>query len=153
MNGHTLNELIEIAEQAARRWLIGGKKAWPPTILLDTPAGLQIVVTELADLPALRTLIKDRRAVAYCICHEAWAASVRGLDEFRAIDEGRAPNASARPDRFEVVAVFATDGMSQKSRCLAIRRDASGDCVALDNESIGEEPALGRFTTLLDARA
>ena len=150
----TLEDLVRLGEEQARRVLIGTKEELVPSWLLLDENGPTILATPWADnrekqlvTHAMRKTMRERQVIAYSLLVEAWFVVVPE-------EQYEGPPPSERDDRKEAVVVMAANRDGQHLyRQLAIVRDKEGACVELRRLD-GPEDRVNSllFDNLLDQR-
>ncbi len=134
----TLDEMMRLAEDQARRVLIGTKEELMPSwLMVDGVGKVQIFATPWRNteekhltVEAMRLIMRQSQAQAYSLLTEAWMATVTG-EEAKRPYEGPPP--SERPDRTEAVVVMAANRAGEhRYHTLRIVRGKKGVCDALE---------------------
>jgi len=153
-----LDAMIDLAGEHARRILIEQKQTGlQPIFLFATPAGNTVVPCgplmgsgdakeALAEI--MRSLMRERGAIAYSFVSEAWMAE-------RPSGSPLPRDVASLPDRMEVVYAVAFDAAGDaRSACWRMVRDPHRRILALEPIPMptGPEALAGRFANLLQAR-
>lgn len=129
-----LDEMMRLAEEQARRVLLGTKDELCPTWLLVKPGHIEILGTPWSGdegkhlaVEGMRTVMRRRNIEAYSLLVEAWFAT-----EPAPIREYTGPRPSERPDRREAVVIMAANKRGEHRHChFEIIRDKQGRCKEL----------------------
>jgi hypothetical protein len=130
----TLDDMIQLAEEQARRVMIGTKEQLTPMwLMLNWDGKIEIAATPWGSsaekhlvVEAMRNLMRERQVIAYSLLTEAWMARVQS-EEIKKPYTGPPP--SERADRREsVVAVAANRAGQSKHRHWETIRDKKGRC-------------------------
>lgn len=133
MKGPTIDQLLELGEQHARRILIGGKEELVPMFHLVYPDGASMVIgapwhngaEKDATVNAIRAAMQLRDVIRYGFVCEAWTVHLAPGEPMPNIRPSESPN------RIEMVCVTACDLKQQKMAGFAIKRDKRGYCLDL----------------------
>jgi len=153
----TLDDMIRLAEDQARRVLIGTKEELAPMWMLRGLDGsVEIIATPWGGpeqkhltVEAMRSVMRKRQIIAYSLLVEAWFAHAE-RDEVNADGTIKGPMPSQRPDRKECVCILAQDHYgARRNLHLEIIRDKSGRCAELRKMTGAEDVITGIFDDLL----
>lgn len=148
----TLDEMMKLAEDQARRVLLGTTEELMPSWLFVDGAGkIQIFATPWGNteekhltVEAMRAIMHTEQAQAYSLLTEAWMATVEGDEAKRPYD---GPPPSERPDRQECVVMMAANRAGEHRHVhLKIVRGKKGECAELKRIDGPED----RISTLFD---
>ncbi len=137
----TLEEMMRLGEEQARRVLIGTKEDLLPSwMLADGEGKVTIVATPWRNndekhmvAEVMREAMRGLRIDAYTVLIEVWLLRVKGPPP----KEYKGPAPSDSPDREEaVILVGATRAGEHVHKHWITKRDAAGVCIAL--ESMGD---------------
>ena len=155
-----LDQLLDLAEQQARRVLIGTKEQLLPCFaLVDKDGATYIVgvpfsneIQKQLGLAKVKQFAKQYRAVAYSFITEAWMSPEKVAPE-NVSPEGsvllREPRPREHPHRIEVVMAMASNGVVSKMRQWRMVRDYRGRTKALEPEGDIDE-FRSRFDNILE---
>lgn len=152
----TLQELVELAGQQARRVILEAKQPLMPSWVLVGPKGqMTILGTPWKDdlekemtRYAMRRVIKEKGIVSYSVVTEAWTAvkpngwtPEKDPDYLRPKDD---------PERKECVIALATDGKAREFRRWLIKRNHLEQVTDLELvPGLDDGPVLGWMLDLL----
>jgi hypothetical protein len=158
----TLDKMVELAEDQARRVMVGTKDELTPVWLLvsgegDKPDDVMIFATPWSTnnekrlvIASMRQIMKETRCTAYSMLTEAWMLRVMGD---AAKGEYKGPMPSESPDRQECVVVMAANSDGEhRYHTLETVRAADGTCTDLRQLSGAEDRFTGVFDNLLDRK-
>jgi hypothetical protein len=154
----TLDEMVKLAEEQARRVLIGTREQLLPSWLLASLGDVLIVATPWGNdddkhlvIRAMREVMQEKQVHAYSILTEAWMVHERIPDGQTADSfEYRGLPPRERPDRLEAVMITAEDRYGgHRNRSFEILRDKKGRCVELKRLDGAEDRIEGIFDGLL----
>jgi hypothetical protein len=156
-----LEEMIRLAEEQARRVLVGTKEQLIPQWLLASLDRTMIVATPWGGddekhlvIGVMRAMMREEQVHAYSLLVEAWFAHEK-------VPEGTSPDSfkyrglppSQRPDRKESVVAMATNRYGKHlHRHWEIVRGKKGKCVDLKRMDGPEDQISGIFDNLLGER-
>lgn len=150
----TLNELLEMAHQQARRVLIGkaGEQLTPLWHLINEDGEEKVIGTPFDGeaqkrilCAYMRQFMAENHVVRYSFLSEGWAVMLP-----KGIDHKTVERPVNHPDRREMVMAFACDREQTLSRWWFIKRDRRGRVTALPEEVMDRNsPMLGLFDNLL----
>jgi hypothetical protein len=148
----TLDDLMRLAGDQARRVMVGTKEELEPAWLLVSEGRAEVYQTPWnSDLEkrlvieTMRRIMKEERCTAYSLVTEAWMLRV---DQPEA--EYTGPSPSQSPDRQECVVVMAANGEGEhRYRTFETVRAADGTCTELRDLSKSEDRFSGVFDNLL----
>lgn len=131
-----LDHMIQLAEDQARRVLIGTKEQLTPMwLMLKADGDVEVAATPWSAetkrmcVEAMRDVMRSRQVIAYSLLVEAWYSTVQGA-EARAPYKGLPP--SERADRKEAVVAMAANHLGDhRYRQFEIIRDKRGRCKEL----------------------
>lgn len=151
--------MVDLAEQQARRILLGTKEELIPQWLLASLDGVEIVATpwgggneKYLAIEVMRNMMRAKQVHAYSLLVEAWFVNEK-------VPEGqtpegvkyRGPPPSERPDRKESVCAMAANRYGKHlHRHWEIIRDKKGRCAELRLMTEYEDRISGIFDSLLD---
>jgi hypothetical protein len=157
----TLDDMAQLAEEHARRILIGTRDELVPQWLLSSPGEVRIVATPWADnhekhlvVRVMRAMMQEAHVHAYSLLVEAWFVHER-IPEGKTEEnfEYRGPPPSERLDRLEAVMITAEDRSGgHRNRSFQIIRDNEGRCVELKRLDSSEDQITGIFDGLLSEK-
>jgi hypothetical protein len=153
----TLDEMIQLAEDQARRTMIGTKEELAPMWLtLDVDGKVEIVATPWSGghekeltIELMRVSMRARQIVAYSLLTEAWMARASAEEVKTGGYIGKPP--SERADRVEaVVAMAANKAGEHRYKNWQTIRDKKGRCKELRPLVGPEDQLMSIFDNLLD---
>jgi hypothetical protein len=155
----TLEDMVKLAEDQARRVMIGTKRELTPMWLLVTAKGdVEVFATPWGNnrekrlvIETMRDVMREKRATAYSMLTEAWMLRVQGVGITEENYTGPMPSES--PDRQECIVVMAAnrDG-EHRYQTMETVRAADGTCAEFRSVSKPEDQFTGIFDNLLDDR-
>jgi hypothetical protein len=154
----TLDEMVKLAEDQARRILIGTREELTPMWLLSRPGEVRVVATPWGDndqkhltVLAMRAMMREEQVHAYSFLVEAWSVHERTPKGTTSENfEYSGPPPSERPDRSEAVMITAEDRYGgHRNRSFEIIRDKKGRCAELKRLDHPEDTITGIFDGLL----
>lgn len=158
----TLDDMVRLAEEHARRILIRTKEQLLPSWLIATGEEVLIVGTpwngddEKHDIvTVMRAMMRDKQAHAYSLLVEAWFAVERRRpgEKPPELADYEGPRPSERPDRREAVMITAENIYGEtRHRSLEIIRDKKGRCIELKRRDGPEDVITTIFDGLLDKK-
>jgi hypothetical protein len=155
----TLDDMVRLAEDQARRVLIGTKEALMPQWLLASLDRTTIYATPWGGndekhrvIAAMGRLMRAEQVHAYSLLVEAWFA-VEKLgpgEKAPSLADYEGPPVRERPDRREAVIITAENRYGEhRNRHLEIIRDKKGRCAKLNSFVGPEDRITGIFDGLL----
>jgi hypothetical protein len=151
----TLDEMMQLAADQARRTMVGTKAELEPSWLLITGKGdVEIFMTPWGNtrekhliIETMRDVMREKRCTAYSFLTEAWTATIKGDEAKRPYD---GPPPSERPDREECVVTMAANKAGEhRYQMFETVRGVDGTCAEL-RPSSKEQQWTGIFDNLLD---